>query len=215
MSGSYESEQAPNASALPATIGGTLPGYATVGQQQFFAYNPASNAVVVASGDHWRLSPQGYYFYGPLSFLGEYVISDQQVSRTVTQPFTSASLEHTAWQVSVGYVLTGEDAAFAGGVVPRHPFRPPSGWGAWQLMARYSELDLDPRAFNSFANPASSARSAQEWSVGFNWYLNRNVKVSSSFAHTSFEGGGTGATVPGIVTRRDENALFTRFQLAF
>ena len=65
---------------LPSTTGGTLPGYTTDGQQQFFAYS----ATTVANGEHWRLSPQGYYYYGPLSLLGEYAISDQGVRNTTT-----------------------------------------------------------------------------------------------------------------------------------
>src|SRR5262249_9165318 len=82
VSGSYVKFDGPNTAGLPNTTGGTLPGYTTDGQQQFFAYNPASNAVVVATGEHWRLSPQAYYFWGPFGLLGEYVISDQEVSRT-------------------------------------------------------------------------------------------------------------------------------------
>ena len=66
---------ATNAAAETVPLGfGTLPGFATDGQQQFFAYNPASNAVVVADGLHWRLSPQAYFYHGPFGMLGEYVI---------------------------------------------------------------------------------------------------------------------------------------------
>ena len=54
---------------------GLTPGYTTDGQQKFFTYTNG----VVANGQHWRISPQGYYYYGPLGLLGEYVISDQQV----------------------------------------------------------------------------------------------------------------------------------------
>jgi len=61
----------------------TLPGYTTDGQQQFFAYNPATG-VVVANGNHWRLSPQGYYYYGTIELAGEYAISDQGVLNTGT-----------------------------------------------------------------------------------------------------------------------------------
>src|SRR6185369_14283644 len=43
-----------NALGLPQTTGGTLPGFITDGQQQFFAYNP-TNGTVVANGIHWRL----------------------------------------------------------------------------------------------------------------------------------------------------------------
>jgi len=217
VGGDYAGSQATNTLGLPATTGGTLPGFTTDGQQQFFAYNPTNKATVVASGDHWHVSPQGYYYYGPLGILGEYVVSDQGVSRTGTghQPF--ARLENTAWEVTGSWVLTGEDAAYAGGVNPRHPFNPSHGdWGAWQLVGRYSQLDVDSKAFPNFADPATSARSITEWAAGINWYLNRNVRVDLSFSHERFNGGGgTATSAPGIVTRRAENVLFTRVQLAF
>ena len=220
ISGSYESIGTPGTGGLPSTTGGTLPGYATVGQQQFFAYNPAAvqgrTPVVVADGQHWRVSPQAYYSYGPWSLLGEYVISDQRVTRTVVAPLVSRELENKAWQIAAGWVITGEDFNFSGGVVPRRPFRPAQGdWGALQLVARYDWLNIDHGAFDLFSDPTRSASSAQEWSVGLNWYLNRNVRVLTSFSHTTFDGGGSGSTAPGVVTRNPENVLFTRVQLAF
>jgi hypothetical protein len=167
-----------NTAGLPSTTGGTLPGYFTDGQQQFFAYNPTGGAVVVADQDHWRISPQAYYYYGPFGLLGEYAISDQAVRRTGVAPFSSAHLENTAWDVSASWVLTGEDATFAGGVIPRHPFNPAQGdWGALQLVGRYAELSIDSAAFPLFSDPTTSARSAAAWSAGLNWYLNRNVMV--------------------------------------
>ena len=59
VAGSYQKDQGTNTLSLPSNNG-----YATVGQQLFFAYNP-TNRSVVADGEHWRLSPQGYYYYGP------------------------------------------------------------------------------------------------------------------------------------------------------
>jgi phosphate-selective porin OprO/OprP len=197
---------------LPSTTGGTLPGYATEGQQQFFAYN----ATTVANGEHWRLSPQGYYYYGPFSLMGEYAVSDQGVRNTATK--AEADLHNTAWEVSGGWILTGENASF-NGVTPLHPFSPHTGdWGAFQVVARYSELDIDDAAFtkNTFANSATSASAAQAWSAGLNWYLNKNIRLNASFTHTTFTGGGgAGASAPAIVTRQAENVFFTRIQLAF
>jgi phosphate-selective porin OprO and OprP len=215
--GSYETMQRTNTTGLPATTGGTLPGFVTDGQQQFFAYNPAGGAVVVADGEHWRLSPQAYYYYGPFGFMGEYVISDQRVTRVLGATRTTSRLENTAWQVTGSWILTGEDAAYKGGVVPRHPFNPLAcGWGALQLVGRYEQLDIDNDAFPLFSNPASSATFAAAWSVGLNWYLNRNFLIKASFSHTDFKGGGgPGASAPAAVTRNDENVFFTRMQLAF
>jgi phosphate-selective porin OprO and OprP len=206
VGGSYGNSSTAN--ALPATTGGTAPGYFTDGQQQFFAYRNT----VVASGRHWRISPQGSYYYGPFGLLGEYVISSQQVQAT-TLP--AAALDHTAWQITGSWVLTGEDASYKG-VVPAKRFAPSAGhWGAFQLVARYAHLAIDRDAFPVFADPAASANSASAWSVGLNWYLNRNVIVKTSFSRTTFSGGGAGSGAPALVTRQPENVLFTRVQLAF
>ena len=207
---SYEDVQTSNTTALPNNNG-----YATVGQQLFFTYNP-TNRSVVADGTHWRVSPQAYYYYGPFGLLGEYAISDQHVALAGAGPAHSTSLEHTAWQVSGSWLITGEDASF-GNVVPRHPFSlTQGGWGAWQLVARYSQLDIDPDTFPLYADPRTSAESAREWSAGLNWYLNRNVRFALSFSHTDFKGGGgSGSSAPAAVTRQSEEVLFTRVQLAF
>jgi phosphate-selective porin OprO/OprP len=199
-----------NLKDLPSTTGGTSPGYTTDGQQQFFAYSTNT----IASGEHWRLSPQGYYYYGPFSLLGEYAISDQGVRAQTTG--AKAYLHNTAWEISGGWVLTGEKASFAG-ITPLHPFDPHNGqWGALQVVARYAELDIDNAAFSGFANSLVSASAAQAWSAGLNWYLNRNIRINASFSHTAFTGGGgAGTTAPAIVTRQPENVLFTRVQLSF
>ncbi|MGA2240475.1 MAG: porin [Verrucomicrobiota bacterium] len=199
LGGSYEVER-----AATNTATGLTPGFTTDGQQKFFSYSPG----VFADGTHWRLSPQAYYYWGPLSLLGEYVVSDQRVTRGTT----SANLQNTAWEISGGWVLTGENASY-NGVMPKQPFDPGNGqWGAWQLVARYAELDVDKKAFPTFASLASSAAAAQAWSVGLNWYLNRNIRVNTSFSRTTFTGyTGTAPAVPA----QPENVLFTRLQLAF
>jgi phosphate-selective porin OprO/OprP len=208
-----------NSAALPNTLGGTLPGYVTAGQQQFFAYNPVYGSVV-ADGTHWRLSPEACYYIGPFGVQGEYDISDQSVLNSSTM--RRASLDNTAWQISGQWVLTGEKASFTG-LTPAHPFDPHAGqWGALQLVARFSELNIDNAAFNSFSDPATSARSATAWSVGLNWWLNRNVRVLTSFSQTTFQGGGgvnagipSTLTAPATVSHQDESVLFTRIQIAF
>jgi phosphate-selective porin OprO and OprP len=203
VGGSYEVDRAwTNTSST-----GLTPGFTTDGQQKFFTYTNG----VVGNGTHWRISPQTYYYYGPFSLLGEYTISDQQV-QNVTKG-RSADLQHTGWEVTAGWVLTGEDATYNNGVTPRHPFDPLGGrWGALQLIGRYAELDVDKAAFPIFADPGTSASEAQAWAVGLNWYLNRSVVVKTSFSRTTFDGGnGTKATV----TKQPENVLFTRMQLSF
>jgi phosphate-selective porin OprO/OprP len=202
VGGSYESDR--------ATAADLTPGYRTDGQQTFFSY--ASG--VIANGDHWRISPQGYYYYGPFSFLGEYVVSDQVVNRT-TGTLAAADLQNTAWEISAGWVLTGEAASY-NGITPLHPFNPQNGqWGAFQVVARYADLDIDNAAFAAAAPfaAAGSASEAKAWSVGLNWYLNRDIRVNASFSRTTFEKGGT--ATPTAIVAQPENVFFTRVQLAF
>ncbi len=199
VSGSYESDQSSTA--------GLTPGYTTDGQEKFFTYL----GTTVAHGTHWRISPQGYYYWGPLSLLGEYIISDQEVSRT-TPTVASANIHNTAWDISGGWVLTGESSSYANGVTPRHPFDPLNGgWGALQVVGRFAQLHVDDDAFPLFASPTASASGASAWSAGLNWYLNRNLRANVSFSHTWF----TGDASANPVTVKDENVLFTRMQLAF
>jgi len=186
---------------------GLTPGYTTDGQQKFFAYNAGVNA----NGGGWRVSPQAYYYWGPLGLMAEYAISDQQVASATK----SADLQNSAWEVTGSWVLTGEDASY-NGVTPLHPFDLRNGhWGAWQVVARAAQLNVDSKAFSDgFASSAKTADGANVWSVGLNWYLNKNIRADLSFSHTTFDGF-TGKAAPGVIPAQAENVLFSRFQLAF
>jgi phosphate-selective porin OprO and OprP len=187
--------------------GGVTAGYKTAGQQTFFRYGSA----VAADGRTWRVSPQGYYYLGPFGALGEYAVSTVNVRPAATGGKTA--LQHRAWQVVAGYVLTGEEASFSS-LVPRHPFRWDEGtWGAWQLVARYADLELDDRTFPAFASPDTNARGASAVGVGVNWYLNRTVRTSVDYFQTHFDLPATASSPSSL--RPDEAVLISRFQLSF
>jgi phosphate-selective porin OprO/OprP len=162
----------------------------------------------VADGDHWRVAPQAYYFYGPAGLLFECLISDQRVRNGAG----AADLQNTGWEVSAGWVLTGENDSY-NGLTPKHPFDPRKGqWGAWQIVARFAELEVDHQADSATWAAAGSALRARGWSAGINWYLNKNIRVNASYSHTQF---GDPVGTAGAVTRQSENVVFTRIQLAF
>jgi len=178
-----------------------LPGYRTPGQQTFFSYG----AGVFADGDRIRLSPQGYLYAGAFGLLAEYVQSSQEVRRDAVVE----ELENEAWQVAASWVIAGGEPSFRG-VNPKTVFDPAAHtWGAFELVARISGLDVDDEAFPLFANPASAASAADSLGVGLNWYLNRNLKVMLDYERTEFEGGAASGD------REDESVLFSRFQIAF
>ncbi|HWU71374.1 MAG TPA: porin [Pseudoxanthomonas sp.] len=180
-----------------------LPRYRTPGQQQFFAYRSAVSAV----GTHTRWSPQAYFYRNGFGLLAEYIEAKQELQVGTTTRY----LENTAWQATASYVLTGEDASYRGVVRPSHPFAPgKGGWGAWELVGRYGELDVDDATFPLFADPAASASKAKAWTLGVNWYLTSNLKLVANYLDTTFEGGAAAGA-----DREDEKAVFTRLQVAF
>ena len=181
---------------------GTLPSFKSPGQNTFFSYRTTSTG----SGTHYRIAPQGYYYWGPFGLLGEYVVSAQDVQNGANLK----KLQNEAWQVAASYVVTGEKASYKG-VNPSRPFDPRNGaWGAVEIGARYSDLSVDKDAFPTFADPAASARKARAWAAGVNWYLNKSVKVVLNYEQTKFDGGAAGGA-----DREDERVILTRFQIAY
>ncbi|MFI5350805.1 MAG: porin, partial [Elusimicrobiota bacterium] len=157
-----------------------------------------------ANGVRRRLSPQAYWYPENFGLLGEYVETEQALTRTTGAPAT-ANLTTRSWQVAGSWVLTGEKTSFTG-LKPRHPFDPMKGtWGAWELAGRYSALWVDSGAFPRFASPAASSRRADAWTGGVNWYLNSSVRFAANFMQTKLAGG----------TRDLEQALLTRLQISF
>ncbi|MET0155887.1 MAG: porin [Rickettsiales bacterium] len=177
--------------------------YRTQSQARFFRY--AGGAF--ADGDHWRLAPQGYYYHGPLGALAEYAISNQEVRNGANVD----SIENTAWETQVSYLVTGENASYRGWPVPKNTFNPKNGgWGAWEVAARYGELKIDDDAFPLFADPAVSAKRAHSGGAAINGYLNENLKVTLDYERTAFDGGSTAGG-----DRKTEDALISRLSVQF
>ena len=184
-----------------------LPVYNSPGVAPIFLYRTdATDAgTTIANGTLKRLSPQGYYAWGPLGVLSEYVISSQAVTRAAS----SAELENRSWQVAASYALTGEAASYRG-LSPRKLFDNTKGtWGSFEIAARYNQLEIDPDAFPVFANPQVAVQKATAWALGLNWYLNRNVRVTLNYEQTAFVGGDVNGDRP------DEKVMLTRFQIAY
>jgi phosphate-selective porin OprO/OprP len=194
---------------------GGLRNYPTPGQQSVFTYfggtgTTTNSPLVTAGGEHWRVSPQGWYYWGPFGLLGEYIVSDQKLQRNAGPDVSRLRAENSAWQIAGSWFLTGEDNSFRT-VTPLRPFRfGGDGWGALQVAVRYSELEIDKGIFPLYANKDQSISEAAEWGVGVNWYLNRLFKLSLDYSQTHFHGG-----IKNPAASRDEKALLTRVQLSF
>ena len=182
---------------------GALPKFKTAGQNTFFKYS----STAVADGQHNRLSPQAYYYRGPVGLMGEYTISSQQVRNRMDV----RRLNHQAWQATASFMITGEKNSYAG-VRPLRAFEPYKGirhLGGWEIAARYSHIRMDRNAFPLFAD-AKSAAGAAELGIALNWYLNRFTRIMNAYEHTSFQTLPTNPAPP-----HGENVVMSRIQFAF
>lgn len=194
---------------------GALRPYLSTGQQTIFNYYNGNGATaftpsVTAAGVHSRVEPQAWYYWGPLGLLGEYIISEQKIQRTAGLSVVQSRADNRGWQVQASWFLTGEENSYRT-VNPLRPFKlGDDGWGALQIVARLNELSLDEQVFPVYADHNFSVSKATEWSVGINWYLNRLVRLTTSYSQTHYTGGNAN---PAAV--RDEKVLISRVQLSF
>jgi phosphate-selective porin OprO and OprP len=179
---------------------GALPSFRTSVGQTYFAYATGT----AAAGRRTRVTPAAFYFYKPFGAFGEYVLSTQEIARAgVTQ-----KVDNHAVNVTTALFLTGE-AAGTGTTRPRRPFDPAAGqWGALQVVARYSHLELDGDIFSNGFAAAGASRRADQWTAGLNWFPTAFTKWYVNYEHTTFDEG-----VPS--SRPVENVIVFRGQLAF
>ena len=160
-----------------------------------------------------------YYYNGSLGFIAEYVQSTQKVSAVVSNNTMTRDISNHAWQAEGSWVITGEKKSFKS-VIPRKGLeggKEGLGFGAWELVARYSALRADPTAFAlKFADLTKSAQVARNWAVGVNWYINYFAKLAFNYEQTQFVGGAT-PTSAGLSysNRPTEKVFIQRLQLVF
>jgi phosphate-selective porin OprO/OprP len=86
--------------------------------------------------------------------------------------------------------------------MPRNPFHfGQSGWGAWELAARISYVDLNSNftpgtALSSNLAAVDGGRQYGYW-LGLNWYPTSLVRFMFDFGHVEFERA-NGAILPGV-----------------
>jgi phosphate-selective porin OprO/OprP len=131
----------------------------------------------VESTDHMGL--EAALVCGPFSVQGEYFHA--WVNR---DDGAVSDADFNGWYVEGSWWLTGEHRKYDrkkgefGRVSPNKNFDPKNGgWGAWQLAARYSEIDLN----DSGASIAGGKE--QDTTLGLNWHLNPNVRVQGNWVH--------------------------------
>lgn len=197
-----------------ANLSNGLSNIVSQAQQTIFNFGPA----LYAAGEHLRISPSVEWYPGtPFSAAAEYAFERQDIA--VNAAGLTQGFENSAWRVTTGYVLTGEEATKAG-VTPKAAFAPGgAGWGAFEVVARISGLDVDSAltrplsAGGAGLSRANNITGAFAYGIGVNWYLTRNARFLVNLENTEYDGAKTPTAQIGA--RDDELALLTRAQLNF
>ena len=136
-------------------------------------------------------------------------------------------LDFDGGYVQGSYTITGEHRKYipgAGaysGINPAHPFSLSSGgWGAWEVAARYSIIDLND-LFSPGLSTASTGGVAgghqEVITLGLNWYLNSNMRFMLNYLHGFVDKkSGSTATAPlGSGIGGNFDAIALRAQVAW
>ncbi len=188
--------------------------------------------VVTAAGRRTRVAPEVDYFLGPFGFSAQYFHENQMLQEGAVGPSArvNVNLPYDGYCILATLFLTGETRrAYTQATEPLRPFEPlRGGWsgiGAWELVGRVSRLELGSQVFTPFtvrsgsstavvrlADPTSFSRGCTEMTLGFNWYLNRFVKIQFNYEHDWFD---DPVALGSTKKLRFDDALLTRFQFNF
>ncbi|MBW8735304.1 MAG: porin [Asticcacaulis sp.] len=155
------------------------------------------------------------------NFLIEGEYFDFDIKRRNTTPVALGDPRFHGWYAQGVWVLTGEtrpyNPAEARFDAPKmnYNFNPAAGtWGAWEVAARYSVIDLDWKpGIAGSAKSAEGIRGGEQKiaSVGLNWYLNPDIRFMLDYQHVQIDR----LNAAGANIGQDYNAVALRSQLTF
>jgi phosphate-selective porin OprO/OprP len=170
--------------SAPAAAGVDSSGAANSATLPFLAFKPD----VRERGQRALWELHAAYYYGGLTLLGAWQGGYESYALGTTGAPTRIPIG--GWFAQAGYILTGETIRDRTLVEPLRPFdlrHGRFGLGAFEVTARYSELQLGRRVFTAgFADPNLWTNYTQMVDVGFNWYLNKAVKIYFDWEHAIF-----------------------------
>ena len=124
-----------------------------------------STGTLSGSGQVDRAGLEGLWIAGPWSVQGEAL--EENVSRTGANPDFGAKGAY----VFGSWVVTGESRPYAAGNT--NNIKPKGSWGAFELLLRYSEIDLNDA-------PVQGGKE-HDWTLGANWYLTSHFKFQANY----------------------------------
>jgi phosphate-selective porin OprO/OprP len=127
---------------------------------------------------------------------------------TITRRSAVPSPDFHGWYAMATWSLSGESrpydptTASFHGLMPQAPLGK-NGFGAWEVAARYSSMNLDFMSFTSGGAGGIAGGVQNVWSVGLNWYPNPTVRFMLDYDniqvnHTNAPGSDISANAIGL-----------------
>jgi len=113
---------------------------------------------------------EGVWRDGSLQVQGEYMF-------TRVEEVDGPDWDYSGYYIMGSYLLTGEQRQFKKGEF--RSLKPLAASGAWELVARYSYLDVRERGLGS---------KAAVYTLGVNYYYRRDLKLMLAFLHPDISG---------------------------
>lgn len=127
------------------------------------------------------VNPEIALVWGAFSFQTEYTFANIDLDDNTA----GSDPDFSGWYAYGSYFLTGEHRKYGmkrgvfGRIKPYQNFDWNGGWGAIELKARYSELDLNDEGINGGR--------LNDLTLGVTWYLNPNTKVMFDYVHADVD----------------------------
>ena len=157
------------------------------------------------------------YYNGGLTLMGAWQGGYESYAKGANGSSTRVPIN--GWFAQAGYILTGETLRDRTLIDPIHPFdlrRGKFGLGAFEVTARYSLLDLDSKVFTAgLADPNQWTNRAEMTDVGFNWYMNKFVKIYFDWEHAMFAQPVVFRPGPGPNLQKTSDLFWLRMQVYF
>src|SRR5690606_36807477 len=124
------------------------------------------------------------------------------------------------YNLSFGYVLTGEDS-FYRGVSPKSTFNPSTATlGAFEVVDRFAGVEIDDTVFTGpatlrLANPSASASAVATYGLGLNWYFAKSVRAGFNVFQNEFKLAPGAMPAANALISDDETTFISRLQLSF
>ncbi len=159
----------------------------------------------VDDADQFGLEAAGVF--GPFSLQGEYRSADFDADDDAAN---GSDVDVDGYYLQASYFLTGESRGYKGKAGKFDKVKPKGPRGAWELVAKYEDGEVD-------ADATPDDAEFELLTLGVNWYANNNLKFMLNYLDADTDGftSMNGTDSLDAVGEEDGSAVSLRAQYAF